>query len=147
MNILLMLLLLTWARNVSHISHATTTTSPFLILLSLILRNRFYQLTSCKVVLPVSFGRQMDGGFDVSHILCGSYYSMIFTSPYKTFDTSHWSVCLCHSGMLKGPDKGSFYNERFIRGIPFLCRKMKRIGETCTCDFGCEKHKSFLYLR
>jgi len=30
--------------------------------------------------------------------------------------------------MLKGPDKGSFYNERFIRGLPFLCKKMKRIG-------------------
>ncbi|KAL3785626.1 hypothetical protein ACHAW5_003406 [Stephanodiscus triporus] len=30
--------------------------------------------------------------------------------------------------MLKGPDKGSFYNERFIRGLPFLAKKMKRIG-------------------
>jgi hypothetical protein len=32
------------------------------------------------------------------------------------------------SGLLKGPDKGSFYNERFIRGLPFLAKKMKRIG-------------------
>jgi len=30
--------------------------------------------------------------------------------------------------MLKGPDKGSFYNERFLRGMPFLSKKMKRIG-------------------
>jgi hypothetical protein len=32
------------------------------------------------------------------------------------------------SGLLKGPDKGSFYNERFIRGLPFLAKKMKRLG-------------------
>lgn len=30
--------------------------------------------------------------------------------------------------MLKGSDKGSFYNERFLRGLPHLCKKMKRIG-------------------
>ncbi|KAL3826224.1 hypothetical protein ACHAXA_006252 [Cyclostephanos tholiformis] len=30
--------------------------------------------------------------------------------------------------LLKGPDKGSFYNERFLRGLPFLAKKMKRIG-------------------
>ena len=30
--------------------------------------------------------------------------------------------------MLKGPDKGSFYNERFLRGMPFLSKKMKRVG-------------------
>jgi len=35
---------------------------------------------------------------------------------------------VCSSGLLKGPDKGSFYNERFIRGLPFLAKKMKRIG-------------------
>ena len=35
---------------------------------------------------------------------------------------------MCSSGLLKGPDKGSFYNERFIRGLPFLAKKMKRIG-------------------
>jgi hypothetical protein len=32
------------------------------------------------------------------------------------------------SGLLKGQDKGSFYNERFIQGLPFLAKKMKRIG-------------------
>mmetsp|Transcript_22498 Transcript_22498/g.47396 ORF Transcript_22498/g.47396 Transcript_22498/m.47396 type:complete len:560 (+) Transcript_22498:243-1922(+) len=30
--------------------------------------------------------------------------------------------------VLRGPDKGSFYNERFLRGLPFLCKKIKRIG-------------------
>jgi hypothetical protein len=37
-------------------------------------------------------------------------------------------LCVSASGLLKGPDKGSFYNERFIRGMPFLAKKMKRIG-------------------
>ena len=30
--------------------------------------------------------------------------------------------------MLKGPDKGSFYNEWFLRGLTFLAKKMRRIG-------------------
>ena len=30
--------------------------------------------------------------------------------------------------MMRGADKGSFYNERFIRGLPFLAKTMKRIG-------------------
>jgi len=44
---------------------------------------------------------------------------------------THLSLFLSPSpylGMLKGPDKGSFYNERFLRGMPFLSKKMKRIG-------------------
>ncbi|KAL7534693.1 hypothetical protein ACHAXR_009380 [Thalassiosira sp. AJA248-18] len=36
--------------------------------------------------------------------------------------------------MLKGPDKGSFYNERFIRGMPFLCKKLKRTGGAKLAD-------------
>ena len=36
--------------------------------------------------------------------------------------------------MLKGPDKGSFYNERFLRGMPFLSKKMKRIGGVKAVD-------------
>ena len=31
-------------------------------------------------------------------------------------------------GMHKGTDKGSFYNERFLRGMPFLSKKLKRVG-------------------
>jgi len=30
--------------------------------------------------------------------------------------------------MHKGTDKGSFYNERFLRGMPFLSKKLKRVG-------------------
>ena len=36
--------------------------------------------------------------------------------------------------MLKGTDKGSFYNERFIRGMPFLAKKMNRIGGVKVVD-------------
>ena len=36
--------------------------------------------------------------------------------------------------MLKGPDKGSFYHERFIRGLPFLAKKMKRVGGVKAVD-------------
>ena len=30
--------------------------------------------------------------------------------------------------MHKGTDKGSFYNERFLRGMPFLSKRSKRVG-------------------
>ena len=30
--------------------------------------------------------------------------------------------------MHKGTDKGSFFNERFLRGMPFLSKKLKRVG-------------------
>jgi len=30
--------------------------------------------------------------------------------------------------MHKGTDKGSFYNEQFLRGMPFLSKKLKRVG-------------------
>ena len=31
-------------------------------------------------------------------------------------------------GLHKGTDKGSFYNERFLRGMPFLSKRLKRVG-------------------
>jgi len=38
--------------------------------------------------------------------------------------------------MLKGPDKGSFYNENFLRGLPHLSKKMKRTGGVKIIDEG-----------
>ena len=30
--------------------------------------------------------------------------------------------------LTKGPDRHSYYNENFLRGLPHLCKKMKRVG-------------------
>ena len=47
--------------------------------------------------------------------------------------------------MLKGPDKGSFYNERFLRGLPSLCKKMKRVGGAKISADVNIKHEPVLY--
>ncbi|KAL7473315.1 hypothetical protein ACHAXS_013922 [Conticribra weissflogii] len=48
--------------------------------------------------------------------------------------------------MLKGPDKGSFYNEFFIRGVPHLCKKMKRIGGAKTIEDANISHEPNLWM-
>lgn len=39
-----------------------------------------------------------------------------------------YSYLVKTTGMLKGSDKGSFYNENFLRGLPHLSKTMKRTG-------------------
>ena len=53
--------------------------------------------------------------------------------------------CVFASGLLKGPDKGSFYNERFIRGLPFLAKKMKRIGGSKIVESSNISHEPILW--
>jgi len=48
--------------------------------------------------------------------------------------------------MLKGPDKGSFYNEFFLRGVPHLCKKMKRIGGAKTIEDANISHEPNLWM-
>ena len=94
------------------------------------LRRRFCRHTTTKAVLQVSTDRRMDGASDVSFVLCLCVRMVWIIAPHSSL-TPHISLFLSPSpylGMLKGPDKGSFYNERFLRGMPFLSKKMKRIG-------------------
>ncbi|KAL7461230.1 hypothetical protein ACHAXS_001652 [Conticribra weissflogii] len=47
--------------------------------------------------------------------------------------------------MLKGPDKGSFCSENFLRGVPHLCKKMRRIGGAKTIENANIKHEPNLW--
>mmetsp|Transcript_5518 Transcript_5518/g.12038 ORF Transcript_5518/g.12038 Transcript_5518/m.12038 type:complete len:285 (-) Transcript_5518:2218-3072(-) len=73
-----------------YIFYLTRPISHFPLLLRRSLRNRCSQHTSSKVALPVSTGRQMDGGFDVRRLLRDSFYRS-FAFSCQLFGISHWS--------------------------------------------------------